>query len=151
MLEIKFRGKRVDTGEWIYGSLTHVPGYEISIIDYNSPSYGRYDVDPETVGQYVCLTDKNDKEIYDGDICRIANLFAGDEFEKYKHRLNLIGKIVYINAAYVFETMEHGDQLLFLHLSYENMGSDMSFDDYIDSNDLEVIGNVFEHPHLLEK
>jgi hypothetical protein len=67
--EIKFRGKRLDNGKWVFGDLlTKHPHHKgLTIVESGGL---HHEVDPETVGQYTGITDKGKNKMFEGDLYR---------------------------------------------------------------------------------
>lgn len=130
MREIKFKGKRIDNREWVYGDL--LQGCELccEISDCNSIDGTRYEIDENTIGQYTCLKDKNGVEIYEGDIVKINDeIIAKVIWDK-----DYLGYFLYADEKNGIDYFENGEQPL-----YDYWGS------------IEVIGNIYDNPELLEK
>ena len=103
-----------------------------------------YDFDEVELMQYTGLKDKNGVEIYEGDIIK-ANPYGND----------VVGKVCYTGFAY--EVLEKTDNLfedsgykpmtcIESNVLYEAMKGHSLF-----GNRLEVIGNIYQNPELLEK
>jgi len=138
MREIKFRGKRIDNGKWIYGSLIIeedpiADAFKYFIKPFNFLT-GKLVV-PETVGQYIESNDKNKKEIYEGDIVLID---GGDGFLGVKQQY--VVRYDSTNASYCFE-INNGDKIYLT--GFRNP-------DFFIENKVEVIGNIYENPELIE-
>lgn len=102
---------------------TWVYGYLCDKNYINSPELdGEFLIDPETVCQYTGLTDKNGRKIFEGDILR---------FENYSNY-----PVVWDDDYCAFGSCWHSD---FDHLSkYKSV-------------EIEVVGNIFDNPELLEE
>lgn len=71
--KIKFRGKRIDNGQWVYGYLCFIYIDTDKARIYSPELVGSYDVYLETVGQYIEENDKNNNELYENDLVLYRN------------------------------------------------------------------------------
>lgn len=83
-LKMKYRGKRIDNGEVVYGNYFHNfrKGESHNIIDYDSNEW--YEVEKESVSLFFGKKDKNGKDIYTNDKVRYDNKeYYVKYFEEY--------------------------------------------------------------------
>lgn len=125
MREILFRGNRTNNGEWVQGYPCRYgwTGKEKDYIisDYASALYTA-EIDPETVGQYTGLTDTNDNKIFEGDVVRY-------DYEEER------GIVQWDNDTARFV------------ITCSTFTVDF---DSVYGEELEIVGNVYDNPELLE-
>ena len=156
MREILFRGKAKaiagcpynngkSDGEWVFGYIfPDLGAMKIRQFEPDRPECNDYEVDPETVGQYTGLTDKNGKRIFEGDILR--------GFE-YPFCSNINGEFNYFAEVVWFD-----DSSAFGIYTFKNPKSNVrgisegntDYLEYFNVDKWEIIGNIHDNPELLE-
>ena len=146
-MEILFRGKRIDTGEWVYGMLCNVfkdEELELERAIQVSDEFEMlaYPVIPETVGQYTGHNDKNGNRIFDGDVVSVDHDFIEthsrgnvedgtlEVFNEYYGGIHEIGEVKFERAAFVVQEWDLG---------------------IFEDSEIEVIGNIRDNPELMEE
>lgn len=134
MREIKFRGKPFN-GKWRYGNYAHIKK-DFSTVKaghYISNSVGApfaFLVRPETVSQFTGLKDRNETEIYEGDILRLNQQYS------------------------YYVSFENGCFYLYHTELKDETGEDYRWGPIFRLEKLgfqvEVIGNIYENPELLK-
>ena len=150
MREILFRGKRVQDGQWVFGSYVKMdddmnecfrsrPTKEIHKIiqyeagDWNLGGWAFYDIVPETVGQYIWLKDKNN-----------TKAFVGDIFIDAKG----IKRTIMQNSG-GFVTESHPTAFGYNTFPYEALSDEQNASWF--SGTCEIISNIHDNPELINK
>lgn len=138
---IKFRGKIKEKGIsecWIEGSLIHITRtykgeedeQECDIYQIINEDGAGFFIDKDTIGQYTGLKDKNGKEIYEGDIIHIP-----ENWEEYGWASGENYEIDFKDGRFRLKPKYKPNAT----------GYDLEF-----TNEIEVIGNIYDNPELLE-
>lgn len=129
MREIKFKAKRKDNQEWVYGYIFKDINKSAQILfNLKNGDIEFADIIPETICEYTGLEDKNGVEIYENDLLQHKSIYS-----------DKIGKdIVFFNEDYgTFEAAINGNkkdsEVLGFYLSRLS----------IDTN-YEVIDNLYD-------
>lgn len=140
-----FRGKRIGTDEWAEGSL-HIEWGETISDGHREKDYrilgmrGEcYYVDPDTVGECTGLTDKNGKQIFEGDILRIAQTGNG------------MGDYYFPPVEYPVKVVVCWDMCAWL---WETLCEDKRFISFPTAwchYECEIIGNIHDNKELLNE
>lgn len=129
--KILFRGKRIDNGEWIDGSLV-IKGTQYFIFTGETKNFRGminwvwYEVDLETVCEYTGLTNKNGRKIFENDIVGIYREYR----KEWDYGVVKYGEFNCSCCSGVYGW----------HFAEEDI---RRYDEY------EVIGNIFDNPELL--
>ncbi len=155
-MRYKFRGKRKNGAEWIYGDLNHIDG-KVYIFDrsdnapLNSPDW--FEVDPKSVGMSTGLNATKGKTqfifepVFEGDLFRHTR---EDETEGY-----LVVMWIPQRGAFYLVDVAHYEVLRDNDCStdpeFEWLFRDADLYDFAIDCGLPKVGNVTDNPELINK
>lgn len=126
-----YRGKSIESKEWVYGSLIGDRYIVGDVVEWNEDYFNTEwwaAVDPDTVGQETGLTDKNGNKIYGGQDVRVK--IQGGYSDHYCDKEYII-KVTYNNERACWEPFER------CRMWKDEVGN------------LSAV-EIVDHPHLLE-
>lgn len=137
MREPKFRGYSKGTNSWHYGFGWIDIDYTDEFLEENGlepqamlyTEHSPVECELKSMGEYTGLKDKNGREIYEGDI-------AEDD-------LNSLGLVFYEDGSFKITSTCNGNSITNKNV-YDLLDTSL-----IEDNNISVIGNIYEHPHLL--
>ena len=163
MRTIKFRAQDIASNKWLYGDIRH---HKNDVCIFEQGGNKGEQVKPETVGQFTGLTDKNGKEIYEGDIIKWYEIGHSDHdvLEPPEDYIKeCMGVVEFLGGTFCVgrEDVPSLIPVEFLTEEWQANEDDMfkwvyNTDEYpnITVDDMyicEVIGNIHDHPDLIEK
>ena len=145
MKEIRFRGKRVDNGEWVYGGVftdacgdTYIVVNEEQIHGDAPPAIElyvmEYKVDRKTVGQWTGFQDTDSQDIYEDDIVEWWIFLFNLDLPEDRKQIRIRDTVVFFDG--VFRLATRGEILA-------NKLNPLC--------ELRRIGNTHDNPELLER
>ena len=143
---VKFRGKRVDNGEWVHGNFVlykHMGEVKhIIVTDWAQVYVNSHYVIPETVGQYTGLYDRDGVEIYEGDVMHNRSIIPQWD----KDLIDEIQAVVLIKDGMTRiegwnENGYIGEEINRAHYGCLLLSPEI----------FEIIGNIHDNPELLEE
>ena len=144
MEQIKFRGKSLKTGEWVFGSYVftynccYIFNSEYCLIGEDDPTPYFVEVDGKTVGQLLDIEEKSGKELYEGDICKV-HVFTQELGENMGVREGELEFMASLNFCSSGVSLESGG---------ENSGPIWAYGGFHEES-LELVGNIYDNPDLL--
>ncbi|MBC1524139.1 hypothetical protein HB884_07955 [Listeria booriae] len=139
--KIIFRAKKVGSGEWVYGDLIQFSSESACFISQAQEKaseksvaaefvYSMVEVEPKSVGEHVGMSETGNEhaDVYEDDVVRVRGVGLGDDAD-------FTGVVTHLEGAWmvVNEALEICRPL------------------WSESREIEILGNVFDNPELIQK
>ena len=127
MRKIKFRAWDKENEKMMKVSSISLENKEIAVKDFGT--YHFFRIKDIELMQYIGLKDKNDKEIYEGDIVLVKPGWTSTWYKTI---------VKFKEGAFIASLIDGEDYIYIFNRGF-------------DSNDFEIIGNIYKNKNLLEE